>query len=200
MLFLFMLLPLLSLSQNFGNFVGDGVPLDPFPISEDENYIQSINPLERMDWEHEADRKVNMFYKYLSYLIDADIDHKTKREAAVLALDLFVDNAEVCDSILIENKQQAFNHDISDFLTQMIEFDRSNVQIDYLTNSDNIFFDINTSIRTYSSIESITFTRLSKKIIHSVGKIIVVHLMFIENPVDNKANFVVKLGNISFSK
>jgi len=200
-LLLFVFLPYLSLSQNFKNSLHDEDSPRFLPKTENidasKKHLKDVSTLELIDWKDHADRKVKMFYKYLSHLIDSDIDNETKTQVAALALDLFIDNSEVCDSILLGNKQQIFKYSVSDFLMQMIEFDKNNVKIDY--NSNHAFFDIdNTATRTYNITELITFAVLSEEITYSMDKVIVVH--FIENPIDDGVKFIVKLGNISFSK
>lgn len=199
---LLLFIPLLSISQALRDSSTGGASnsYNKVSVNVATDYLKNANKLELIDWSKEADRKVIMFYKYLSYLIDVNVDEKTKSEAAMMALELFADSTMVCDSLLLVNKQQTIFYDVEEFLKQMLEFDKSNVDIAHLFLSNKVFFDPNTTTKTYDITESITFTALSDKIIYVTSKTVIVHFISLENSSNDKVEFVVKLGDINFRK
>lgn len=203
----FLFIPLLSISQQIleNSLTDDSKSTKNnsykvVNIKAAEDYLKNATTLELTDWGQEADRKVNMFYKYLSYLIDTDIDKGTKREAAMMAIELFADSTMVCDSLLLTNTEQIVSYEVKEFLRQMIDFNKNNIDITYLCFSNKLFFDPNTTTKTYNITESITFTMLSDRITYFTSKTVIVHFIFLESSTNDKEEFVVKLGDINFGK
>lgn len=202
-LILFVLMPIFSLSQDVNNFtptVTQDNSSDNEDINFTTNYLKNADNFELIDWGQEANRKVKMFYKYISYISNVNLGDTTRREAAMLASDLFLDKAQVCDSILLDNKEQVVNYEVGDFLEQLIEFDKSNVSISHLSVSDRLPFNVDTATKTYEITESITFTILSDEINYNTDKTVAVHFIFVRNLIEDKVSPIVKLGDINFSK
>lgn len=168
----------------------------PFFSMSQSGILKSADKAKHEDWSDEANRKVEVFYKHLSTLIRSDISIDDKGEVAMLIWDLFIDNAEVCDSILLGDKQQIHKYYVNEFLTQMMDLE-SNVHIYHLSSSNDLFFDVNTGTKIYDITELIKFKMLTP---YKTNKTVTAHFISIENPVDKRINFMIKLGNVHFSK
>jgi len=164
--------------------------------------LKRSNIDERKDWIDEANRIVEAFYKHLKVLTNTEIDRKRRKAVADRILDLFASHileVKICDNILLDDKQKKYNYDIEDFLKQIVELDEINFEIINVNpppESNDAFFNIDATTKIYEITETIKFkTHLGSKT-YDIKKTIVVHFIFIENPV-NGINFIIRLGSIT---